>query len=105
MSDPREPPRLWRLELAAEMVRLSPARIRGYVQRGLVRPLRRGSQELLFGEAELARLRKIRRLTNDLGLNSAGVEIVLRLLDEIAALRAATDKRDDERPSSPWPPA
>ena len=43
---------------------------------------------LLLDEPGLARLRKIRRLTTDLGLNLAGVEVVLRLLDELAGLRA-----------------
>ena len=38
---------------------------------------------IVFGEPELARLRQIRRLTEDLGLNTAGVEIVLRLLEDM----------------------
>ena len=36
----------------------------------------------LFGPAELARFRKIRRLTRDLGVNLAGVEVILRLTEE-----------------------
>jgi MerR family transcriptional regulator/heat shock protein HspR len=42
----------------------------------------------LFGATELAELRKIRRLTTDLGVNLAGVEVILRLTDELASLRA-----------------
>jgi DNA-binding transcriptional MerR regulator len=41
----------------------------------------------LFGELELARLRKIRRLTTDLGVNLPGVEVILRLTDELAVAR------------------
>jgi len=77
------------LEIAAQRVRLPPTRVRRYVRTGLVRPERVEGRVELFGEAEPARLRKIRRLREDLGLNTAGIEIVLRLLDEIHALRAA----------------
>jgi MerR family transcriptional regulator/heat shock protein HspR len=101
MSDPREQAQYWRLELAAELVRLSPGRIRWYVRRGLVRPIRTEGRTVLFSEAELARLRKIRRLTDDLGLNTAGVEVVLRLLDELEALRAAVRQPIDDRAITP----
>jgi MerR family transcriptional regulator/heat shock protein HspR len=78
------------VEVAAHLVRLSPARVRRCLRAGLLRPatMKRGAP--LFGEAELARLRKIRRLIEDLGVNLAGVEIILRLVDELAALRAET---------------
>lgn len=77
------------LETAAEMAHVPPARIRYYVRIGLVTPSRVEGRRPYFGEPELARLRKIRRLHDDLGLDSAGVEVALRLLDEIERLRAA----------------
>ena len=77
----------YRLEVAAQLAGLPPWRVRRYLRAGLVRPARAG-RVVLFSEAEVARLRKIRRLTEDLGLNLAGVEVVLRLLDEIAVLQA-----------------
>jgi MerR HTH family regulatory protein len=49
--------------------------------------------EGLFAEPELARLRTIRRLTDDLGLNAAGVEIVLRLLEDMDRLRSSLQGR------------
>jgi MerR family transcriptional regulator, heat shock protein HspR len=82
-----------RLEVAARLVRLPPARVRRYVRAGLVRPPRVEGRSPLFSESELARLRKIRRLADDLGLNAAGVEVAVRLLDEIDALRAALGRR------------
>lgn len=81
------------LETAARLVRLPPAHVRRYVRAGLVRPARIEGRVTLFGDAELARLRRIRRLRDDLGLNTAGMEVVLRLLDEIQALRAALAQR------------
>jgi len=86
---------IYELETAARLSRLPPARVRRYVRVGLVRPSRVEGRKAFFSEAELARLRTIRRLGEDLGLNTAGVEVALRLVDEIRTLRKALDSRAD----------
>ena len=93
INAPTPAPEYWRLEVAADLVRLPPTRIRRYMRRGLIHPSRVEGKVLLFDDSGLARLRKIRRLTEDLGLNIAGAEVALHLLDEIEALRAAMGKR------------
>ena len=85
------------LEAAARITRLPPARVRRYVHVGLIRPVRVEGRHAFFGDAELARLRTIRRLGEDLGLNTAGVEVALRLVDEIKTLRKALEARPDGR--------
>jgi MerR family transcriptional regulator/heat shock protein HspR len=77
-----------RIEVAARLVGLHPTRVRRYLESGLVSSTRDERGRPLLGAAELARLRKIRRLTNEIGLNAVGVEIVLRLLDDVEAMRA-----------------
>jgi MerR family transcriptional regulator, heat shock protein HspR len=96
----------YELEAAARMSRLPVARVRRYVRVGLVRPSRLEGRTAFFGEAELARLRRIRRLAEDLGLNAAGVEIVLRLVDEIEALQGASarDTSPDSNGGQTWHP-
>jgi MerR family transcriptional regulator/heat shock protein HspR len=84
----------YELEVAARLTRLPAARVRRYVRIGLVRPSRLEGRTALFGEDELARLRTIRRLGEDLGINAAGVEVVLRLVDEIRGL-TGDDVRSD----------
>ena len=65
--------------LAAQRSGLAPSSVRRYIRRGLVqRPLT---------EADLITLRRIRRLT-DLGLNLAGVEVVVRMRQLIEELQA-----------------
>jgi MerR family transcriptional regulator/heat shock protein HspR len=91
----REPSTSYRITAAARLTGLSTARIRRYIASGLVPVAADERGAPLIGESGLARLRKIRRLSTDLGLNTAGVEIVLRLVDELAALRA------DQRRKSP----
>jgi MerR family transcriptional regulator/heat shock protein HspR len=101
MSVEREPIGYCRLDAAARLVRLPPGRVRRYVRAGLVQPARVEGRAPLFGEDELARLRRIRRLVDDLGVNVAGVEIILRLVDELAALRPPTPEAPGRRTPAP----
>ncbi|MGD1991835.1 MAG: MerR family transcriptional regulator [Anaerolineae bacterium] len=68
---------------AARRSRLTVTTVRRYVHRGLV--------EEPITEADLATLRRVRRLTR-LGINLAGVEVVLRMRRQIEALRAEVDR-------------
>ena len=95
MNDRAAQRTIYELETAARLTRLSPARVRRYVRVGLIRPARVEGRTAFFSDAELARLRTIRRLGEDLGLNTAGVEVALRLVDEIRTLRKALDSRAD----------
>jgi chaperone modulatory protein CbpM len=97
MNDRTRSVAVYELEAAARMSRLPPARVRRFVRVGLVRPIRVEGRNAFFSDAELARLRTIRRLGEDLGLNAAGIEVALRLVDEIRALRTALDTRPDRR--------
>jgi MerR family transcriptional regulator/heat shock protein HspR len=87
------------IEVAAHLAGVPVARVRRLVRAGLVEPPVLEGGRPLFGEPELARLRKIRRLTGDLGVNLAGVEVILRLTEELAVQRASARDRGD----TSWP--
>ena len=84
----------YRLEVVARLAGVSPRRAMRLARVGLLTPAHAVGDTELFGEREVARLRRIRRLTENLGVNLAGVEVILRLTDELAALRGAS--RDEE---------
>ena len=94
MTAQPESTRYYPLSTSAAIVGLSTRRIRTYVQRGFVRPARLVGRQPQFGDRELADLRMLRRLSDDLGLNLAGIDVTLRLLDELARLRAARSEGD-----------
>src|ERR687886_2413326 len=71
------------ISFAADLVGMHPQTLRIYEQKGLVRPRRTSGNTRLYSEADLERLRTIQRLTTELGLNLAGVELVLRLEDQL----------------------
>jgi MerR family transcriptional regulator, heat shock protein HspR len=90
-----EQPR-YMISVAAEVVGMHPQTLRMYETKGLVRPKRTPGGTRLYSDTDLERLRIIQRLTNELGLNLAGVEHVLRLQDELARVRARLDRMERE---------
>ncbi|HEX2171986.1 MAG TPA: MerR family transcriptional regulator [Dehalococcoidia bacterium] len=81
---------------AAELVRIDIRRLRRYEQVGLVQPVRGQSGEPVYTEAELARIRRIQRLIDHCGLNLAGVEVVLRLTDQMQELSRRAEAQTAE---------
>jgi len=71
------------ISVAARMCGLHPQTLRLYERLGLIQPHRVGNSKRLYSEADIARLRRIQRLTQQMGVNLAGVEIILRLLERI----------------------
>jgi MerR family transcriptional regulator/heat shock protein HspR len=75
------------ISVAAELVGMHPQTLRIYETKGLIRPKRTAGNTRLYSEADLERLRLIQQLTNEVGLNLAGVEEVLRLQDEVERMQ------------------
>ena len=84
------------ISVAADLVGMHPQTLRVYESKGLIRPKRTGGNTRLYSEADLERLRLIQQLTNELGLNLAGVEQVLRLQDEVHRMRRMVDRMERE---------
>ena len=80
------------ISVAADLVGMHPQTLRIYEQKGLVRPRRTPGNTRLYSERDLERLRIIQRLTTELGLNLAGVELVLRLEDELKKAHARIER-------------
>ena len=79
---------MYMISVAAELAGMHPQTLRTYETKGLVRPKRTPGGTRLYSEADVERLRIIQRLTTELGLNLAGVELVLRLEDELRRAHA-----------------
>lgn len=75
------------ISVAAELAEMHPQTLRMYEQRGLIEPKRSPKGTRLYSHADVERLRRIQEMTNDLGLNLAGVEHVLRLEQELERSR------------------
>jgi MerR family transcriptional regulator/heat shock protein HspR len=84
------------ISVAADLVGMHPQTLRIYESKGLIRPKRTAGNTRLYSEADIERLRLIQQLTNDLGLNLAGVEQVMHLQDEVERMRRTLDRMERE---------
>ncbi|HEY4411550.1 MAG TPA: helix-turn-helix transcriptional regulator [Gaiellaceae bacterium] len=87
---------MYMISVAAELVGMHPQTLRLYETKGLVRPKRTPGGTRLYSEADVERLQIIQRLTTELGLNLAGVELVLRLEDELRKAHMQIDRLQRE---------
>jgi MerR family transcriptional regulator, heat shock protein HspR len=83
---------IYMISVAAQLVGMHPQTLRMYETKGLVRPQRTPGGTRLYSEADVERLRIVQRLTSELGLNLAGVELVLRLEDELRKAHAQVER-------------
>jgi MerR family transcriptional regulator/heat shock protein HspR len=84
------------ISVAADLVGMHPQTLRIYESKGLIRPKRTAGNTRLYSEVDIERLRLIQQLTNDLGLNLAGVEQVLELQDQVQRMRRTLDRMERE---------
>ena len=71
---------------AARIVGLHAQTLRYYERAGLLQPSRSKGHIRLYSRADIARLEHIRSLTDDLGLNLAGVEVIMRMRMHMAEM-------------------
>ena len=74
---------VYMIGVAAQLCSVHPQTLRQYERLGLVVPARAGAKNRLYSEYDIKRVRRIQRLTQEMGVNLAGVELILRLLDEM----------------------
>lgn len=86
----RERP-LYMISVAAELTGVHPQTLRIYERKQLIRPQRSGGNTRLYSEADIERLRFIQHMTQNEGINLAGVERIIELEREIERLRAESE--------------
>lgn len=85
---------LYIISVAAELVSMHPQTLRLYERKGLVNPQRVGKNRL-YSPNDIERLKFIQKLTQDLGINLAGVEMITQLQRELEQLRSIVKKIND----------
>ena len=92
-TDPmgREP--CYIISIAARLVGVHPQTLRYYETQGLVKPCRSAGNRRLYSHADIERLRRIQRLTGEMGVNLAGVEAILTLMEQVEQMRAEMEEQ------------
>ena len=71
------------ISVAARMVGMHAQSLRNYERMGLIRPSRSQGRVRLYSQADIEHLRNIQRLVQDLGVNLAGVEVIINMRNRI----------------------
>ena len=74
------------ISVAARMVRVHTQTLRYYEREGLLEPARSRGNIRLYSQKDIEKLRSIKSLTDELGINLAGVQVVMRLMERISDL-------------------
>lgn len=77
---------VYTIRIAAQMIGVHQQTLRTYEREGLLKPARSSGRQRLYSDNDIARLRVIRRLIDELGVNLAGADIILRLRQRISNL-------------------
>lgn len=80
------------ISVAARMVELHPQTLRYYERMGLIRPYRSEGNRRLYSPKDVERLRMITRLTDELGVNLAGVEVIFNMRRTIRSMQDEMDQ-------------
>ena len=91
---------LYLISMAARMLGMHPQTLRKYERLGLVRPSRTLGSMRVYSRDELARLRLIKHLVDELGVNLAGVQRLLSVAEVVERMRPLLGEETSNRSES-----
>jgi MerR family transcriptional regulator/heat shock protein HspR len=83
------------ISVIAERYNIHPQTLRLYEREGLIKPSRTAGNTRLYGHDQIRKLEMILALTRDLGVNLAGVEVILNLQNALNDAQEALDRAED----------
>lgn len=79
--------KLYMISVVSEMLGIHPQTLRIYEREGFIKPQRSGGNTRLYSEEDVEKLEMILRLTRELGVNLAGVEVILSMREKMEQMR------------------
>jgi len=84
------------ISIAARMVGVQTHTLRYYEKIGIIEPSRSQGNIRLYSERDVAQLRRVKTLMDDLGVNLAGIEVVLRMAQRMNELQQEMEELEAE---------
>jgi len=84
------------ISVVSKMLDIHPQTLRQYEREGLILPSRTDGRMRLYSQRDIDKIKMVLRLTRELGVNLAGVDIVLRLKDKISKLETEIENLNME---------
>lgn len=83
---------LYAISVVAEMLKIHPQTLRQYERVELIKPSRTIGNVRLYSEEDIERIKFITTLTRDMGVNLAGVEIILKMKQQMEEMQQQIEK-------------
>lgn len=84
------------ISVAAKMLGIHTYTLRYYERIGVVEPRRSQGNIRLYSERDIALLRRVKTLIDDMGVNLAGVEVILRMMERMSQMQKELEKLESE---------
>ena len=84
------------ISVAARMIQVHTQTLRYYEREGLLEPARSRGNIRLYSQRDIDKLRRIKTLTEELGINLAGVQVVMRLMDRMADMEQEIQRLSEQ---------
>ena len=84
------------ISIAARMIGVHTHTLRYYERVGVVEPSRSQGNIRLYSESDIAQLRRVKTLMDDLGVNLAGVEVIMRMARRMSELQQQMEEMEEE---------
>ncbi len=84
------------ISVAARLLGIQTHTLRYYERLGILEPSRSRGNIRLYSEVDIAHVRQLKRLMDDLGVNLAGVEVIMRMGRRIDEMRSQIEDLDSE---------
>jgi MerR family transcriptional regulator, heat shock protein HspR len=79
--------KLYMISVVSEMLGIHPQTLRIYEREGFIKPRRSGGNTRLYSEEDVERLEMVLRLTRELGVNLAGVDVILSMREKMEQMQ------------------
>ena len=84
------------ISVAARMLDIQTHTLRYYEKIGIIEPPRSRGNIRLYSDRDIAHLRRVKTLMNDLGVNLAGIEVILRMAQRMTELQNHVEELESE---------
>lgn len=84
------------ISVAARLVGMHAQSLRNYERMGLIQPSRSRGRVRLYSQSDVERLRQIQRMVQDLGVNLAGVEVIIRMNERVRQMEHEMERLRQE---------
>jgi len=84
------------ISIVSSMLNIHPQTLRQYERDGLIKPSRTKGRVRLYSQKDIDRMKLILRLTRDLGVNIAGIDVILRLKEQMDAMESEIEYLKEE---------